>query len=620
MKCPGCRFVCSDSRDICPKCLLDLRPHKTAMGIPVRNPHLRYGELMAQLGGPARSGRKKKPGLWKKLFSRRPKKQEPANAEQSNPAREKQHSASSTRPSIATRGNVADEASALQPTAAAAAASAPPAPPAAPSEPPPEAQTAEAPAPPVTAPPVPAPEVLDLTESDEGIGGILDDIIGDSALEYRAIAPLADRHGQTPHDDEDEDEEEEEDDDITVLTIDDDEEPGEAEFELELELEEVLSDEDSREPVEEPDQEADESDEDADAAEDEAGGGAPPLPSVDSSALIARLSAGVSQPEPPSTTPSPPPSQAEAPIPSAGAAEIEELAPLQLAISLAQASVHDVQELAKRHASAVPAPPASLDQEFDDAMTSLATDGSAAFECGLEFFQKRLDDAQAAILFDMAYEALDDPEAEERYLEQAPSTQEMRVTSTVLQEALNTVERVMSKPLIGLRTAHLWKKREAAAAPAPAFIVIRPSLHQRWAAFLLDAAYTAAAAVLGTSAYLYGWEPQLREILIDPPHWSAIEIITFAGLALTFLVISAAVYPAACFLVYRNTPGGEWKRIQAVRASGRHMKFGTALLRSVSVPLSMLCFGYIPLVFGGRSLSETISGTDMTVIVEPAGE
>jgi hypothetical protein len=47
MKCPRCAFVCADSKDLCPKCLLDLRASKSRQGIAISNPHARYKELLA---------------------------------------------------------------------------------------------------------------------------------------------------------------------------------------------------------------------------------------------------------------------------------------------------------------------------------------------------------------------------------------------------------------------------------------------------------------------------------------------------------------------------------------------------------------------------------------------
>jgi len=45
MRCPACNFICSNKRDLCPKCTLDLRPHKKALGLPVLNPDFSSDEL-----------------------------------------------------------------------------------------------------------------------------------------------------------------------------------------------------------------------------------------------------------------------------------------------------------------------------------------------------------------------------------------------------------------------------------------------------------------------------------------------------------------------------------------------------------------------------------------------
>ena len=50
MRCPECAFFCSDSRDICPKCFIDLRPHKHELSLPVGDPRASYEELLEAEG------------------------------------------------------------------------------------------------------------------------------------------------------------------------------------------------------------------------------------------------------------------------------------------------------------------------------------------------------------------------------------------------------------------------------------------------------------------------------------------------------------------------------------------------------------------------------------------
>lgn len=47
MKCPGCKYVQSDLHDVCAQCMLDLRPYKERIGIPVTHPDRSYSELVA---------------------------------------------------------------------------------------------------------------------------------------------------------------------------------------------------------------------------------------------------------------------------------------------------------------------------------------------------------------------------------------------------------------------------------------------------------------------------------------------------------------------------------------------------------------------------------------------
>ncbi len=47
MKCPACNYIASNKKDICPRCLVDLRPHKAALGLPVIYPNISADQLRA---------------------------------------------------------------------------------------------------------------------------------------------------------------------------------------------------------------------------------------------------------------------------------------------------------------------------------------------------------------------------------------------------------------------------------------------------------------------------------------------------------------------------------------------------------------------------------------------
>lgn len=51
MKCPGCKFICSDLRDLCPKCAVDLREFKERLGLRIINPELSTQQLIEKTFG-----------------------------------------------------------------------------------------------------------------------------------------------------------------------------------------------------------------------------------------------------------------------------------------------------------------------------------------------------------------------------------------------------------------------------------------------------------------------------------------------------------------------------------------------------------------------------------------
>ncbi len=69
MKCPECRFICSNLRDICPKCLLDLRQYKRSHSLPISFPKATYEELLGKLGKLPTTGKNsERKGWFSKLF------------------------------------------------------------------------------------------------------------------------------------------------------------------------------------------------------------------------------------------------------------------------------------------------------------------------------------------------------------------------------------------------------------------------------------------------------------------------------------------------------------------------------------------------------------------------
>jgi len=194
MRCPGCKFVCSDLRDLCPKCLLDLRPAKKVMHLPIANPDIAYEALLHRTikkSPKPQSKREKKSkvgGFFKTLVSK------PVKAKTEAPPKEKQKVSKEVEVA-AVDANVSDAAEHTEESTSKSS-----------EEHPPE-QTQELPASDTVGdipdeltehketpssteqqiPSTPTPEVIDLTAQDSNMSDILDQMIDDTEFSVEAV-------------------------------------------------------------------------------------------------------------------------------------------------------------------------------------------------------------------------------------------------------------------------------------------------------------------------------------------------------------------------------------------------------------------------------------------------
>ena len=191
MKCPACNFVCSDLRDICPKCYCDLRPQKRLIGIPAANPNLPYHELLGKITArpkgdlPAKKSRgflaKLTPLINRFAAKKKPPREKPIKASEPAAALKQKTPALTDAPVAETVTEVEAEIAGCSLDAEA--------------PPPREGVTAAvqfeelpetAPAPqPAAVQPQPA--VLDLSNASDELDSILDGLVGNLDLKYEAV-------------------------------------------------------------------------------------------------------------------------------------------------------------------------------------------------------------------------------------------------------------------------------------------------------------------------------------------------------------------------------------------------------------------------------------------------
>ena len=178
MKCPGCEFVCSDLRDVCPKCYLDLRPQKKLLGLQITNPEASYNELLGGAKGKSAesSAAAGSRSLWSALREALAGGRGAAGQQTEPPTASPTAALRSPAPDGDPRDDHAEAPSAGPSSAPSPATAADPKP-----APLPEFEIREAAA--QTA----APPVLDLTQSEAELDSIIDKMIGDAEIKYEVV-------------------------------------------------------------------------------------------------------------------------------------------------------------------------------------------------------------------------------------------------------------------------------------------------------------------------------------------------------------------------------------------------------------------------------------------------
>lgn len=270
--------------------------------------------------------------------------------------------------------------------------------------------------------------------------------------------------------------------------------------------------------------------------------------------------------------------------------------------------------------AAVPPQAASESQEelpeqteplFESALASLRRTENQ-IELSYEQFSPTSKSEEVVLQFDLAYESISSPERQ-RYSEDIARSESRRVQASVLEKELARVEKVISAPQITLKGFH------SSAAPAPDHAsatrqeVPRPvfpaSLLRRLAAFLLDAALiallAAAVSVCLLAVNFYG----LQQLAAGGLQLDVFDGIFAAEVFVTAVLVFSLLYFIISIPILGASPGGRILGLIISCHRGARFEFSNVLVRSLTFPLSMLLFGYLPLIWRKDALHDVLSRT-----------
>jgi uncharacterized RDD family membrane protein YckC len=253
-----------------------------------------------------------------------------------------------------------------------------------------------------------------------------------------------------------------------------------------------------------------------------------------------------------------------------------------------------------------------LDALFAETLGDLCnTNEEDSLELSSEHFYSNVQPEKVAVLFEMTREALLDPESESRYTDEIETSSRRHVESEEMTAQLRNVVQVMNAPMVTLKGRQglgLSGKSIEPEGPEhwePSSV----SASRRVAAFLVDALVLLFLTLLSTSALLVVIMPDFDAVLLGdriPNIFDVINVATYGTLSGIFLSV---FLPALSLSLWSSTPGLSAMGLLALSMRGKSVGKAQALVRSVVLPFSVLFLGWIPVLLGKRSLHDAAART-----------
>ncbi len=252
-------------------------------------------------------------------------------------------------------------------------------------------------------------------------------------------------------------------------------------------------------------------------------------------------------------------------------------------------------------------------------MDSHAVDVELSFE-NLAPFQLS---EEILVLFDMSEEVLDDSNAEFQYQEVVATSTTRSVENEALVEQLNKAE-VELNPEFSLSkgyekklhhtehktTAEEWQHQLEEKYGSRVKEIILATIPRLGLAFLIDQ----LVIVLITGLFSLG-------IVYQGPHSNAVialalgnqplfsdAVVLFGVFASLFLLITP-IYPLVATWIFGKSVGLLACSLTLYKENGTPVEFPNLFVRSATLPLSILFFGYVPIFFGHRSFHDRVAKT-----------
>ena len=209
------------------------------------------------------------------------------------------------------------------------------------------------------------------------------------------------------------------------------------------------------------------------------------------------------------------------------------------------------------------------------------------------------------LLFDVAYQTTKNPHILETFNQEIPSSKNVKLDSKKLAFTLEQVKKTLEAPAFSLKR----KGRKPRVRERLRYEYAPRKL--RLLSALIDISTCIILAVLGTFAFGSIIAPEFINGLSIPPLPERYAVL---GLFFALLISLSAIYPIVSIIMYKKTLGTKLTNLQIRRQNERPLITPNAIVRGLLMPLSLICFGYAPLLFKKEALHDHFAKSKLALM------
>lgn len=231
---------------------------------------------------------------------------------------------------------------------------------------------------------------------------------------------------------------------------------------------------------------------------------------------------------------------------------------------------------------------------------------------------------EMVLLFDLALEALDNPEGAQRYIEQIRTSSETEVEAKSLTQELAKVESVIEAPLFSLKGIRKGVQESSVKTESDIPVgqsqvkvhYVDASARKRLQSGFIDGLLVLSVALVITLVSSNLGLGDLFHLISDRSSSLVVQTLPAMSLFIEVATLLTVLYPIVTLGLFRCTLGQKLLGLKVLRDNGHRIGLENVVVRSLVLPISPIASTVSKNLPAGRTFHDHIARTMLVMIAE----